>query len=187
MIWGLRGPVFSQTWVISETYFCELVLGFLPDRIQTTAEMFSGKWILIIIEKKLTFPLNIAMGPQNVRKSRAMFTKKNYSSWTKWDILTKLDTHVNDKDLWSKKNKCADLPVGGAKNSKKLFQGNRWSDRLEIWYTVSLFKGEQKTIWTFAYLKKHGRHWSNKFKHLLDKVNRGQSERNSVGMFHSLF
>ncbi len=26
--------------------------------------------------KKLTFPLNIAMGPQNVRKSRAMFTKK---------------------------------------------------------------------------------------------------------------
>ncbi len=26
--------------------------------------------------KKLTFPLNIAMGPQNVRKSRAMFTEK---------------------------------------------------------------------------------------------------------------
>ncbi len=33
-------------------YFCELVLGFLPDRNQTTAEMFSGKWISIIIEKK---------------------------------------------------------------------------------------------------------------------------------------
>ncbi len=31
VIWGLRGPVFSQTLVISETYFCELVLGFLPE------------------------------------------------------------------------------------------------------------------------------------------------------------
>ncbi len=85
-----------------------------------------------------------------------------------------------------KKNKCADLPVGGAKNTKKLFQGNRWSDPLEIWYTVSLSEGEQKAIRIFAYLKKHGRHWPNNFKHLLDKVNRGQSERNSVGMFHSL-
>ncbi len=49
--------------------------------------------------------------------------------------------------------KFADLPLGGAKNTKKLFLGNRWSDRLEIWYTVSLSKGEQKTMRTFAYLK----------------------------------
>ncbi len=33
--------------------------------------------------------------------------------------------------------------------------------------------------------KKHGRHWPMKFEHLLDKVNRGQSERNLVGLFDS--
>ncbi len=35
-----------------KTYFWELVLDFLPDWNQTTAEMFSGKWVSIIIEKK---------------------------------------------------------------------------------------------------------------------------------------
>ncbi len=89
------------------------------------------------------------------------------------------------KIFGKKKIKFADLPLGGAKNTKKLFLGNCWSDRLEIWYTVSLSKGEQKTMRTFAYLKKHGRHWPKKFKHLLDKVNKGQSERNSMGMFNS--
>ncbi len=51
---------FSAIWNLSKTYFCELVLGFSPDRNQTTAEMFSGKWISIIIEKKLKFQLTFA-------------------------------------------------------------------------------------------------------------------------------
>ncbi len=55
-------------------YFCELVLGFLPDRNQTTAEMFSGKCIWIIIEKKLKFHLRFAKGRKNVRKGGANFT-----------------------------------------------------------------------------------------------------------------
>ncbi len=161
VIWGLWGPVFSQTLVISETYFCELVLGFLPDRMQTTAQMFSGKWISIIIEKKLKFRLNFAMGPQNVRKSRAIFTKK---------IITREQNEIYSPNLihmWMtkifgpKKKKFADLPLGGAINIKKLFLGNRRSDRLEIWYTVSLCKGEQKIMRKFAFLKKHGRHWPN--------------------------
>ncbi len=29
--------------IMFKIYFCELVLGFLPNRNQTTAEMFSGK------------------------------------------------------------------------------------------------------------------------------------------------
>ncbi len=74
------------------------------------------------------------------------------------------------KIFGQKKIKCADLPLGGAINTTKLFLGNRWSDRREIWYTVSLSKGEQKTMRTFAYLKKHGRHWPMKFEHLLDMV-----------------
>ncbi len=135
--------------------------------------------------KKVKFRLNFAMGPQNVGKSRAMFMKK---------IITREQNEISSPNLihmWmikifgQKKMKFADLPLGGAKNTKKLFLGNCWSDRLEIWYTVSLSKGEQKTMRTFAYLKKHGRHWPNKFKHLLDKVNKGQSERNSMGMFNS--
>ncbi len=137
--------------------------------------------------KKVDIVTQYCNGAPKRSKVEGHVYEKNYSSWTKWDIFTKLDTHINDKDLWSKNNKCADLPVGGATNSKKLFQGNRWSDRLEIWYTVSLSKGEQNIIRTFAYLKKHGRHWPKNFKHLLDKVSRGQSERNSMGMFHSLF
>ncbi len=67
VIWGLGGPIFPQNLVISETYFCELVLGFSPDRNQTTAEIFSGK---------LKFRLRFTVGPQNVRKSRANFTTK---------------------------------------------------------------------------------------------------------------
>ncbi len=118
----------------------------------------------------MTIPLNIAMGPQNVRKSRAMFTKKNIALEQN-EISSPNLIHMSmTKIFGKKKNKCADLPVGGAKNTKKLFQGNRWSDQLEIWYTVSLSEGEQKALRIFAYLKKHGRHWPNNFKHLLDKV-----------------
>ncbi len=35
--------LFKYSSIMFKTYFCELVLGFLPDRNQTTAEMFSGK------------------------------------------------------------------------------------------------------------------------------------------------
>ncbi len=55
-------------------YFCELVLGFLPDRNQTTAEMFSGKWIWIIIKKKFKFHLRFAKGHKMFEKGGANFT-----------------------------------------------------------------------------------------------------------------
>ncbi len=84
-----------------KTYFCELVLGFLPDRNQTTAEMFSGKWIWIIIEKKLKFHLRFAKGRKNVRKRRGQFHLNSYNSWTEWDIFNKLRKHVYDIDFWS--------------------------------------------------------------------------------------
>ncbi len=34
-----------------KTYLCELVLGFLPDWNQTSAEIFSGEGISIIVKK----------------------------------------------------------------------------------------------------------------------------------------
>ncbi len=43
---------FSAILKFVQNYFCELVLGFLPDRNQTTAEMFSRELRSIIIEKK---------------------------------------------------------------------------------------------------------------------------------------
>ncbi len=67
--------------------------------------------------------------------------------------LHQLDTHVNDKDLWSKKNEICRFATWWRKKYKKTVPGNCWSDRLEIWYTVSLSKGEQNTMRTFAYLK----------------------------------
>ncbi len=82
-------------------YFCELVLGFSPDRNQTTAEMFSGKRLSIIIEKKLKFQLAFAKGRKNVWKRRGQFYLNSYNSWTEWDIFTKLRTHVYDIDFWS--------------------------------------------------------------------------------------
>ncbi len=144
-------------------------------------------WKVIInyYRKKVKISTQFCNGAPKRWKVEGHVYEKNYNSWTKWDIFTKLDTHVNDKDLWSKKNEICRFATWWRKNTKKLFLGNCWSDRLEIWYTVSLSKGEQKTMRTFAYLKKHGRHWPNKFKHLLDKVNKGQSERNSMGMFNS--
>ncbi len=41
-------------------------------------------------------------------------------------------------------------------------------------------------LWGHLHIsKKHGCHWPMKFEHLLDKVNEGRSERNSVGLFDS--
>ncbi len=55
-------------------YFCELVLGFLPNRNQTTAEMFSGKWIWIIIKKKFKFISGSQRGVKMFEKGGANFT-----------------------------------------------------------------------------------------------------------------
>ncbi len=88
--------VFPPFWNLSKTYFCELVLGFSPNRNQTTAEMFSGKWISIIIEKKLKFQLTFAKGRKKVWKRRGQFHLNSYNSSTEWDIFTKLRTHVYD-------------------------------------------------------------------------------------------
>ncbi len=92
---------FPPFWNLSKTYFCELVLGFSPNRNQTTAEMFSGKWILIIIEKKLKFQLTFEKERKSVRKRRGQFHLNSYNSWTERDIYTKLRTHVYDIVFWS--------------------------------------------------------------------------------------
>ncbi len=57
---------------MSKTYFCELVLGFSPDRNQTTAEMFSG--VNINIEKKLKFQLTFERGVKTIERGGANFT-----------------------------------------------------------------------------------------------------------------
>ncbi len=65
--------VFQIFW---KTYFCELVLGFSPDPNQTSAERFSGQWILIFIKKKrLNFWFTVATGRQNVERGRGTFSK----------------------------------------------------------------------------------------------------------------
>ncbi len=46
---------------MSKTYFCELVSGFLLNLDQTTAVIFSGHSISIIIEKMLNFVLWLAI------------------------------------------------------------------------------------------------------------------------------
>ncbi len=48
-------------------------------------------------------------------------------------------------------------------------------------FAWSWSKVPQVSIRTFVYLKKQGCHWPMKFEHLLDKVNRGRLEQNSVG------
>ena len=68
--------IFPPFWILLKTYFCELVPGFLPDRNQTSAEMFSGVWISIFIEKKLKFRFAVTKGRQNVNVGGAYFTKK---------------------------------------------------------------------------------------------------------------
>ncbi len=87
--------------IMFKTYFWELVLGFSPDRNKTTAEMFSGKWLSIIIEKKWKFQLAFAKGRKNVWKRRGQFYLNSYNSWTEWDIFTKLRTHVYGIVFWS--------------------------------------------------------------------------------------
>ncbi len=59
---SINQSVISIFSIMFKTYFCELVLGFLPDRNQTTAEMFSGKWISIIIEKKVEISTRVRKG-----------------------------------------------------------------------------------------------------------------------------
>ncbi len=81
-----------------------------------------------------------------------------------------------DKDLWSKK-KCADLPVGGAK-SKKLFY-NRGPIDLKFGIRISVQRGT-KDYKDICISQKTWPPLAKQFKHLLDKVNRGQSERNSL-------
>jgi hypothetical protein len=61
--------------ILSKTYFGELVPGFSPDRNQTSAEMFSGVWISIIIEKKLKFEFPVARGRKLNVVGGACFTK----------------------------------------------------------------------------------------------------------------
>ncbi len=63
-----------------KTYFCKLVLGFLPDRNQTTAEMFSVKRLRIIIERKFKFHLSFPKGRKNVRKRQGQFHLNSYNS-----------------------------------------------------------------------------------------------------------
>ncbi len=48
--------------IMFKTYFCKLFLGFSPDRNKTTAEMFSGKWLSIIIEKKVEISTCVCKG-----------------------------------------------------------------------------------------------------------------------------
>ena len=66
---------FPPFWILSKNYFCELVPGFLPDRNQTSAEIFSGVWISIIIEKKLKFLFTVAKGRKTNVVGGAYFTK----------------------------------------------------------------------------------------------------------------
>ncbi len=117
---SLRRTVFSAKLTYIPHVLNELVLGFLPDRNQTTAERFSGKWISIIIEKKLKFQLTFAKGRKNVRKRRGQFYLISYNSWTEWDIFTKLRIHVYNIVFWSNKKNCPDSPLGGAISLEKL-------------------------------------------------------------------
>ncbi len=103
-----------------KTYFCKLVLGFLPDRNQTTSEMFSGECLSIIIENKLQLRLTFAKGRKSVRKRRGLFYLNSYNSWTEWDIFTKLRENMYDILFWSNKKICADSPLGGAIRLEKL-------------------------------------------------------------------
>ncbi len=77
-----------------KTYFCKLVLGFSPNRNQTTAEMFSGQWPSIIIKKNVEISTHFWNGAPKHLKVTGQFYEKGYNSWTKLDIFTKLGTHM---------------------------------------------------------------------------------------------
>ncbi len=61
--------------IFCKTYFCKVVLGFLPDRNQTSAERFSGEWISITIKKSWTFDSPSQRSAKTLERGWATFNK----------------------------------------------------------------------------------------------------------------
>ena len=106
--------------VFHKTYFRELVLGFWPDRNQTSAARFSGVRMSIIIKKKWKFGLTVPKGRQNVWSGRSPFCLIGYNSWTERDFCTKLSTRMYELILWSREKGRGDWPLGGAITVKRV-------------------------------------------------------------------
>ncbi len=69
------GEIFGYFTFFEKTYFCKLVLGFSPDRNQTSTERFAGEWISIIIKKSWTFNSLSQRGGKTFERGRATFSK----------------------------------------------------------------------------------------------------------------
>jgi len=110
---------FRVFWIFWKTYFCTLVLGFLPDLTQTGAERFSGVRLPTGIGKQLEFPSTLATVRQNVGGGRGGLYLNGYNSPTEWDNCTQLGTPVYGLSPWSREEECGDWPLGGAVNRKK--------------------------------------------------------------------
>lgn len=135
--------------VFPKTYFRELVLGFWPDRNQTSAARFSGVWLSIIIKKKCKFRFTVPKGRQNVRSGRSPFCLIGYNSWTERDFCTKLSTRMYELILWSREKGRSDWPLGGAITVKRV---SKWcismekthemaeSGHLAVWFAYKLTK-----------------------------------------------
>ncbi len=120
VIWGLGGPV--STLKLSDIR--NLLLRTSP-RFFTRSERNHCRNILWKVnmnnyQKKVKFRLSFAMGPQNVRKSRANFTKKAITR-ERNEISSPNSRHIFVSTIFGQiKRNCAALPLGGAVTKKQL-------------------------------------------------------------------
>ncbi len=167
--------VFHIFW---KTYFCELVLGFSPDRNQTSAERFSGQWILIFIKKKsLTFDLLSQPGAKTLKGAGALLVKcLELLNGIRYLRQTQ-NTYVRVKKSWSS---ATWWRYKRKENIKMAIMAT-----ICPWKSVCTVLVESATS-VYNDICVSQKTWPplpNEFENLLEKVNRGRSERNLVGLF----
>ena len=102
-----------------KTYFCELVLGFLPDRNQTSLGQFYGVSRSIIIKKKLNFCIfHMSIFGHKENGSGKMHSKA-YKSYIKTQNFTKIGEHMWHNIINNHAKFYGDRTIGGAITVKK--------------------------------------------------------------------
>lgn len=102
-------------------------------------------------------------------------------------MFTKIGTHLYELNMWLCEKKSVTWPLGGTITEIKQGEGSNYPTVCSTDLKIGMQCLFPKVPWlskrTFAYLEKHGRHRPMSFEHLLDKVNEGRPEPNSLGLF----
>ncbi len=119
VIWGLRGPRFFANFSDIRNLLLRTSPRFFDRSDPNHCRNVLWKVNINYYRKKVKISTQFCNGAPKRWKVEGHVYEKNYNSWTKWDIFTKLDTHVNDKDLWSKKNYICRFATWWRKKYKK--------------------------------------------------------------------